>query len=159
MSIMSSAAASFALEYQILNYNTTDQDGYREYKSDPKSKPTVRPESFVPIPRLVENRHTRKNCEELAGDAGYTPKYQTLYKRRKGTIGFLGNFIPYMPETQPLHARLGFSTDGSGRQRLPLFQYQYWKVPAPMLPSPRVCGTPFSERKSETAVLTSSGIW
>ncbi len=31
-------------------------------------------------------RHIRKDCEELADDARYTPKYKRLYARRKETI-------------------------------------------------------------------------
>ena len=67
-------------EYQVLNYSTTNRDGYREYKSDPKlcthSKDCVK----------TVQRHIWKDYEELADDARYTPKYQDLYKQRKETI-------------------------------------------------------------------------
>ena len=68
---------------------TTNRDGYREYKSDPKictncpcrelcthSKDCVK----------TVQRHIWKDYEDLADDARYTPKYQDLYKQRKETI-------------------------------------------------------------------------
>ena len=76
-------------EYHVLNYSTTNRDGYREYKSDPKicaSCPTrqlcTRSKNCV---KTVQ-RHIWKDCEELAEDAHYTPKYQKLYRQRKETI-------------------------------------------------------------------------
>ena len=76
-------------EYQILHYSTTNRDGYREYKSDPKicaQCPTrelcTRSKDCV---KTVQ-RHIWKDYEELADDARYTPEYRDLYKRRKETI-------------------------------------------------------------------------
>ena len=76
-------------EYQPLQYSTTNRDGYREYKSDPKicaNCPTrhlcTRSKDFV---KTVQ-RHIWKDYEELADDARYTPKYQDLYALRKETI-------------------------------------------------------------------------
>jgi transposase len=76
-------------EYQPLRYCTTNREGYREYKSDPKvcvSCPTrhlcTRSKDCV---KTVQ-RHIWKEYEELADDARYTPEYETLYKRRKETI-------------------------------------------------------------------------
>ena len=76
-------------EYQPLAYCTTNRDGYREYKSDPKicaDCPTrehcTHAKDFV---KTVQ-RHIWKDYEDLADDARYTPKYQELYKRRKETI-------------------------------------------------------------------------
>lgn len=76
-------------EYQVLNYSTTNRDGYREYKSNPsvcancptrelctKSKDCVK----------VVSRHIWKDYEELAEDVRHTPKYQELYKMRKEKI-------------------------------------------------------------------------
>ena len=76
-------------EYQILNYSTTNREGYREYKSNPqvcancptrhlctKSKDCVK----------TVTRHIWKDYEELADDARYTPIYQRMYKARKETI-------------------------------------------------------------------------
>ena len=72
-----------------MTYRTTNRDGYREYKSDPKickNCPTrelcTHAKDFV---KTVQ-RHIWKGYEDLADDARYTPKYQELYKRRKETI-------------------------------------------------------------------------
>ena len=76
-------------EYQPLEYSTTNHDGYREYKSDPKicaQCPTrqlcTRSKSF----QKTVTRHIWKDYEELADDARYTPEYQDLYALRKQTI-------------------------------------------------------------------------
>lgn len=76
-------------EYQVLPYHTTNREGYREYRSDPKICATC------PTRHLCTNskdcvktvqRHIWKDYEELAEDVRYTPKYRELYKRRKETI-------------------------------------------------------------------------
>ena len=76
-------------EYQPLTYRTTNRDGYREYKSDPKVCalcPTrhlcTRSKSCV----KTVLRHIWKDYEELADDARYTPEYKELYAKRKETI-------------------------------------------------------------------------
>ena len=76
-------------EYQILTYRTTNREGYREYKSDPKICalcPTrhlcTRSKNCV---KTVQ-RHIWKEYEELADDARYTPEYKELYEKRKETI-------------------------------------------------------------------------
>ena len=76
-------------EYQALNYSTTNRDGYREYKSDPKvcaNCPTrhlcTNNKDFV----KTVTRHIWKNYEEMADDVRYTPIYQRMYKARKETI-------------------------------------------------------------------------
>ena len=76
-------------EYQILNYSTTNRDGYREYKSDPKvcaSCPSR--EKCTKSKSCVKTvtRHIWKDYEELAEDARYTPFYARMYKLRKETI-------------------------------------------------------------------------
>ena len=76
-------------EYQVLNYSTTNRDGYREYKSNPKicvncpsrhlcthSKDCVK----------TVTRHIWADYVELAEDARHTPIYQRAYKARKETI-------------------------------------------------------------------------
>ena len=76
-------------EYQILKYATTNRDGYREYKSDPKiCKNCPSRELCTHSKDCVKTvqRHIWKDYEDLADDARYTPKYQDLYKRRKETI-------------------------------------------------------------------------
>ena len=76
-------------EYQPLTYRTTNRDGYREYRSDPKicaGCPSralcTHSKDFV---KTVQ-RHIWKDYEELSDDARYTPKYRDLYARRKETI-------------------------------------------------------------------------
>ncbi len=76
-------------EYQVLHYSTTNRDGYREYKSDPKicancpsRELCTRSKNCV---KTVQ-RHIWKDYEELADDARYTPEYADLYKKRKETI-------------------------------------------------------------------------
>ena len=76
-------------EYQPLEYSTTNRDGYREYKSDPRicvNCPTrqlcTRSKAF----QKIMTRHIWKNYEELADDARYTPQYRDLYAKRKETI-------------------------------------------------------------------------
>ena len=72
-----------------MTYRTTNRDGYRKYKSDPKicaSCPTrhlcTRSRDCV---KTVQ-RHIWRDYGELADDVRYTPKYRELYKRRKETI-------------------------------------------------------------------------
>ena len=76
-------------EYQALTYRTTNRDGYREYRSDPKicaNCPTRHLCTHSKDSVKTVQRHIWKDYEELADDARYTPKYQRLYKQRKETI-------------------------------------------------------------------------
>ena len=76
-------------EYQILKYATTNRDGYREYKSDARlcaKCPTRELCTHSKDCVKTVQRHIWKHYEELADDARYTPKYQSLYRRRKETI-------------------------------------------------------------------------
>lgn len=76
-------------EYQVLNYSTTNRDGYREYKSDARlcaKCPTRERCTHSKDCVKTVQRHIWKDYEELADDARYTPKYQDLYKQRKETI-------------------------------------------------------------------------
>ena len=76
-------------EYQVLAYRTTNRDGYREYRSDPKicaGCPTRHLCTHSKDCVKTVQRHIWKDYEELADDARYTPKYKNLYKRRKETI-------------------------------------------------------------------------
>ena len=76
-------------EYQPLKYSTTNRDGYREYKSDPKicaNCPTRERCTHSRDCVKTVQRHIWKDYEELADDARYTPAYRELYKRRKETI-------------------------------------------------------------------------
>lgn len=76
-------------EYQILNYSTTNRDGYKEYKSDPAicaGCPTrelcTQSQNCV---KIVQ-RHVWKGYEELAEEARHTTEYAKLYGKRKETI-------------------------------------------------------------------------
>ena len=76
-------------EYQVLTYRTTNRDGYREYRSDPKicaGCPTRHLCTHSKDCVKTVQRHIWKDYEDLADDARYTPKYKELYKRRKETI-------------------------------------------------------------------------
>ena len=72
-----------------MEYSTTNRDGYREYKSDPKicvNCPTRHLCTRSKTCQKTVVRHIWKNYEELADDARYTPEYQDLYALRKQTI-------------------------------------------------------------------------
>ena len=76
-------------EYQVLKYSTTNRDGYREYKSDPKvcvNCPTRHLCTKNKNCIKTVTRHIWKEYEELADDARYTPIYKRMYKARKETI-------------------------------------------------------------------------
>ena len=76
-------------EYQVLNYSTTNRDGYREYKSDPKicaNCPTRHLCTHSKDCVKTVTRHIWADYVELAEDARYTPIYQRMYKDRKETI-------------------------------------------------------------------------
>ena len=76
-------------EYQVLTYRTTNRDGYREYKSDPKicvSCPTRHLCTHAKDCVKTVQRHIWKDYEELADDARYTPEYMELYRLRKEKI-------------------------------------------------------------------------
>jgi len=76
-------------EYQALRYSTTNRDGYREYKSDPRicrNCPTKELCTHSKDAVKIVQRHIWKDYEELADDARYTPEYAELYRRRKETI-------------------------------------------------------------------------
>ena len=76
-------------EYQVLNYSTTNRDGYREYKSDPKicaNCPTRHLCTHNKDCVKTVTRHIWADYVELAEDARYTPIYRRMYKDRKETI-------------------------------------------------------------------------
>ena len=76
-------------EYQILKYSTTNRNGYREYKSNPKicaNCPTRELCTHSKDCVKTVQRHIWKGYEELADDARYTSECQDLYKKRKETI-------------------------------------------------------------------------
>lgn len=76
-------------EYQVLNYRTTNRDGYREYKSNSeicKECPTRQlcTESKDCVKTVT--KHIWSDYIELAEDIRHTPKYAELYKMRKEKI-------------------------------------------------------------------------
>jgi len=76
-------------EYRILKYRTTNREGYREYKSDPRvcaRCPTRHLCTHSKDCVKTVTRHVWKDYEELADDARYTPLYKQLYQARKETI-------------------------------------------------------------------------
>jgi hypothetical protein len=76
-------------EFQVLKYSTTNRDGYREYKSDPRICANCLTRELCTRSKdcvKTVQRHIWKDYEELADDARYTPKYRDLYAKRKETI-------------------------------------------------------------------------
>lgn len=76
-------------EYQVLKYSTTNRDGYREYRSDPKICANCPTRALCTKSKdcvKTVTRHIWKEYEELADDARYTPFYARMYKLRKETI-------------------------------------------------------------------------
>ncbi len=76
-------------EHQVLSYSTTNREGYREYKSDPRicaNCPTRELCTHSANCTKTVTRHIWKPYEEMAENIRYTPKYQELYKARKETI-------------------------------------------------------------------------
>ena len=76
-------------EYKVLTYSTTNRDGYREYKSNPKvceHCPTrhlcTASKDFV----KTVTKHIWHEYVERAEDIRHTPKYAELYKQRKEKI-------------------------------------------------------------------------
>ena len=85
-------AVDFSRLYEMvepLSYRTTNRDGYREYRSDPKicvNCPTRHLCTHSKDCVKTVQRHIWKDYEELADHARYTPEYRELYQRRKETI-------------------------------------------------------------------------
>ena len=76
-------------EYHTLEYSTTNIEGYREYKSDPKvcaNCPTRHLCTHSQSCIKTVTRHVWKDYEELAEDIRQTPEYADIYKMRKETI-------------------------------------------------------------------------
>ena len=74
---------------QVLSYSTTNRDGYREYKSNPKvcAACPMRAQctESKDCQKLV-TRHVWEDYIELAEDYRHTPEYKEIYDRRKETI-------------------------------------------------------------------------
>ena len=75
--------------HQILEYSTTNRDGYREYKSNPKvcaSCPMKAQCTESKNGQKVVTRHVWQEYIELAEDIRHTPKGKELYSQRGQTI-------------------------------------------------------------------------
>lgn len=69
-------------EYQVLNYRTTNRDGYREYKSNSKiCKDCPARQLCTESKDCVKTvtKHIWSDYIELAEDIRHTPKYAELY--------------------------------------------------------------------------------
>ena len=76
-------------EYKTLTYSTTNRDGYREYKSNPKvceHCPTRHLCTASKDFTKTVTKHIWYNYIELAEDVRHTPEYAALYKERKEKI-------------------------------------------------------------------------
>ena len=76
-------------ENQVLEYATTNREGYREYKSDPKICKTCPQREQCTLSRnhtKVVTRHVWADYSEQAEEYRYVPKYREIYKQRKQTI-------------------------------------------------------------------------
>ena len=74
---------------QPLRYSTTNQEGYREYASDPKicSECPMREQCTQSKNcQKVVARHVWETYMEKAEDYRHTPKYKAIYDKRKETI-------------------------------------------------------------------------
>jgi len=74
---------------QVLKYSTTNREGYREYKSDPKvcvNCPLRSKCTESKACQKVVARHIWEDYVELAEDFRHTPEGKASYERRKETI-------------------------------------------------------------------------
>ena len=74
---------------QVLKYSTTNREGYREYKSNPKickACPFRHQCTQSKNMTKIVTRHIWEDHMELADDYRYTPEGRELYQRRKETI-------------------------------------------------------------------------
>ena len=77
-------------EHQVLSYRTTNRDGYREYRSDPrKSVSTVPPATCAPIPKTVSKRYSDisgRTMRNWRTTPATCPNTRNCNQRRKETI-------------------------------------------------------------------------
>jgi len=76
-------------ENQVLRYSTTNREGYREYKSDPKicaNCPSRAKCTESKNCQKIVTRHVWEEYVELAEDFRHTPDGKASYARRKETI-------------------------------------------------------------------------
>ena len=76
-------------EYKVLNYSTTNRDGYKEYKSRSYLCVNCPTKALCTESAKCEKtvqRHVWQEYVELAEDARHTPEYKELYRQRKEKI-------------------------------------------------------------------------
>ena len=76
-------------EYHVLNYSTTNREGYREYKSSPeicKNCPTRELCTHSKDCIKTVTRHIWADYIEKTEDVRHTPEYKDIYDKRKETI-------------------------------------------------------------------------
>ena len=76
-------------ENHVLNYSTTNREGYREYRSKPsicETCPSRERCTHSKACQKVVTRHIWEDYMELVEDYRHTPKYKELYSHRKETI-------------------------------------------------------------------------
>lgn len=76
-------------ENHVLNYSTTNRDGYREYKSTPyicKNCPSKEKCTHSKNCQKVVTRHIWEDYMDLVENYRHTPEYKELYSHRKETI-------------------------------------------------------------------------
>jgi len=76
-------------ENEILNYSTTNRDGYREFKSNPeicKNCARINECTHSKNHQKLVTKHIWADYLELAEDYRHTPEYKALYEQRKETI-------------------------------------------------------------------------
>jgi transposase len=74
---------------QVLNYSTTNRDGYREFKSKPylcKDCGKISQCTQSKSQQKMVQRHLWEDYMELAEDYRHTPEYRDIYKLRSQTI-------------------------------------------------------------------------
>ena len=76
-------------ENQVLHYSTTNRDGYREYKSDPKickHCPSLKKCTLSKNHQKVVTQHIWQDYLERAEDVRHSPQGDAIYKMRGQTI-------------------------------------------------------------------------
>lgn len=76
-------------EYRILNYSTTNKDGYREYKSNPAICTGCPTRKYCTASRncqKIVTQHIWRNYIEQAEDIRHSPWGKETYEKRKETI-------------------------------------------------------------------------
>lgn len=76
-------------ENQVLNYSTTNRDGYREFKSCPRiceKCPKIKNCTNSKNHQKTVTKHIWSEYLETAEDIRHTPKYSEMYDKRKETI-------------------------------------------------------------------------